>query len=312
MHSLPDSSIQALKAQHYQATLVSKRMVHDELAILRVKPDHPIMPHRAGQYTTLGLGAWEPRHPLSAPENLTEEAVSRLIRRQYSLSHPLLNASGELIQNPLTELEFYIVLVRGTETAEEVPALTPRLFQLEEGARLFAGDKITGFYTLDSISPDETILFFSTGTGEAPNNYMLWELLHRGHTGRIISACCTRLARDLAYREVHEALMQKFPNYKYLALTTREPAQLSKRYLQDLVTSGELEHQLGHALQPEHTHVYLCGNPQMIGAPKVDKQTGVKTYPEPVGLVQLLEERGFRADSRLLKIKGNLHFEEYW
>ena len=41
------------------------------------------------------------------------------------------------------------------------------------------------------------MLFLATGTGEAPHNYMLWELLRRGHTGRILSACCVRYRRDL-------------------------------------------------------------------------------------------------------------------
>ena len=61
---------QALRKQHYQATLVSKRMIHEELAILRVRPDVPLHAHRAGQYTTLGLGMWEPRHPLAVPETI--------------------------------------------------------------------------------------------------------------------------------------------------------------------------------------------------------------------------------------------------
>jgi ferredoxin--NADP+ reductase len=95
-------------------------------------------------------------------------------------------------------------------------------------------------------------------------------------------------------------------------VTTRDPGQANKRYLQDLLTSGELDHRLGSALDPQSTQVYLCGNPKMIGAPIIDRATRSKSYPRPVGMVELLEQRGFVADSRLLKIQGNVHFEEYW
>ena len=312
MHPLSLDELHALRSQHYQATLVSKRLIHDDLGIFRVKPDTPLAAHRAGQYTTLGLGGWESRHPGAAAETLKPGEERRLIRRQYSISHPMADLEGQLVSSSPTEVEFYIVQVRGEEGQSPIPALTPRLFQLEPGARLFLGEKILGHYYLDGIKPDDTILFFSTGTGEAPHNYMLWELLHCGHRGAILAACCVRESKDLAYRETHDLLMQRYPQYKYVPLTTREPGQLSKRYLQDLLTSGELEHLLGHPLQPSSTHVYLCGNPKMIGVPLFDRVTKAKSYPEPVGLVQLLEERGFVADSRAHKIVGNVHFEEYW
>ena len=70
--------------------------------------------------------------------------------------------------------------------------MTPRLFMLREGDRLFLSEKIAGVYTLDPVQPDDTVIFLATGTGEAPHNYMLWELLRRGHPGRILSACCVR------------------------------------------------------------------------------------------------------------------------
>lgn len=309
---MSSDEIQKLRDQHYQATLVSKRLLHEDLGIFRVRPDMPPLPHLAGQYTTLGLGGWEPRHPEAVAEILKPGEESRLIRRQYSLSHPMLNVDGSLVEGSPTELEFYIVFVRGEAGDGTVPALTPRLFQLEPGARLFLGEKITGHFTLDGVQPDDTVLFFSTGTGEAPHNYMLWELLHRGHRGPILAACCVRELRDLGYRETHEKLMAMYPQYKYVPLATREPGQVSKRYVQDLLTSGELEHLLGQPLVPASTHVFLCGNPKMIGVPIIDRATKAKSYPTPVGMVQLLEERGFTADSKARKVKGNVHFEEYW
>src|SRR5262249_15398295 len=150
-----------------------------------------------------------------------------------------------------------------------------RLFMLNEGGRLFLGEKITGHFTLDPVQPGDTVLFLATGTGEAPHNYMLGELLRRGHAGRILSACCVRYRRDLAYLPIHEELMRRYPHCTYLSLTTREAATVgNKVYIQDLITSGQLEEKLGQPLDPAHTHVFLCGNPKMIGVPTKDRATG--------------------------------------
>jgi ferredoxin--NADP+ reductase len=50
----------------------------------------------------------------------------------------------------------------------------------------------------------------------------------------------------------------------------------------------------------------------MIGVPVRDRETGATSYPEPVGVIEVLERRGFRADVAATKSKGNIHFEEYW
>src|SRR5207248_169197 len=194
----------------------------------------------------------------------------------------------------------------------KAPALTPRLFMLREGDRLAIGEKITGHFTLDPVKPGDSVVFLSTGTGEAPHNYMLWQLLHRGHTGKILAACCVRYRRDLGYLPIQEELMRRYPNYRYLSLTTREAETVQhKVYIQDLITSGQLEERLGAPLDPARTHVFLCGNPKMIGVPTKDKATGERVYPTPLGVIEILEKRGFRADQGS-KVKGDIHFEEYW
>jgi ferredoxin--NADP+ reductase len=162
------------------------------------------------------------------------------------------------------------------------------------------------------VKPGDTVIFLGTGTGEAPHNYMTWELLTRGHTGKILNACCVRYARDLGYSDTHAALMKQFPNYTYLALTTREPGVTRKVYIQDLIETKEIDERLGGPLDPATTHVFLCGNPKMIGVPIHNRDTGETSYPQPVGAVEVLERRGFQADVAATKFKGNVHFEEYW
>jgi len=302
-----------LRRKWYNATLVWLRKTHSDLMIMRARPDFPRPPHKPGQYATLGLGNWEPRFPGCQEETLLAADEMKLTRRAYSISCSVLGDSGQLADLAQTNwLEFYVVLVRDSEK-ERPPALTPRLFMLREGDRLNLGEKITGHYTLDPVKPEDTVVFLATGTGEAPHNYMLWELLRRGHRGRILSACRVRYRRDLAYLAIHEELVRRYPNYTFLSLTTREADTVQhKVYIQDLITSGQLEQHLGQPLDPARTHVYLCGNPKMIGVPTKDRETGQRVFPRPEGVVEILERRGFQADQPQIKMKGNVHFEEYW
>ena len=305
--------IAELRRQKYNATVVRLHKTHSDLMLIRVRPDAPLAPHKPGQYTVLGMGCWEPRFPGCQDEELKPGDEAKLCRRAYSISCSVLDDGGRLLDTTRTGwLEFYIVLVRETGR-EKPPLLTPRLFLLREGDRLYMGEKITGAFTLDPVRPDDTVLFLSTGTGEAPHNYMLWELLRRGHRGRLLSACCVRYRRDLAYLPVHEELMRRHPQYTFLSLTTREADTVQhKVYIQDLITSGQLEERLGEPLDPARTHVFLCGNPKMIGVPDKDRETGQLVYPQPPGVIEILQRRGFQPDQPQLKIKGNVHYEEYW
>jgi ferredoxin--NADP+ reductase len=79
--------------------------------------------------------------------------------------------------------------------------------------------------------------------------------------------------------------------------------------LQDYLSSGNLERQSGLVLNAVNTHVFLCGNPGMIGLPQHTRHGGWQ-FSEPVGMVELLTARGFSLDRP--HAPGNIHVERYW
>lgn len=297
---------EALRRQHYNAALTHIRAHNEDLWVMRVRSDEPIEPFAAGQYTTLALGYWEPRAD-DAVDDISSGQREKLARRSYSVSSSIVDEDGNLVEANPQDVEFYIVKVRPGE--QEIPALTPRIFLKGVGDRIFMGRKFTGHYTLEGVRPTDNIVFLSTGTGEAPQNKMTAELLRREHEGTILNVVCVRYRADLAYVEQQAIVEERYPLYRYVSLTTREPENEGKKvYIQDMITSGQLEAELGAPLDPTTTHVYLCGNPSMIGLPKwVDDDI---VFPETVGVCQLLHERGFTIDQR--KQRGNVHYEEYW
>ncbi|MGC2241344.1 MAG: NAD(P)-binding domain-containing protein [Acidimicrobiia bacterium] len=294
-----------LREEHYNATITYFEPTHSDLWVLRVRPDQGGSSFVPGQYASLGLGYWEERVDGAEDPGL-EKRWDKLIRRSYSISSRIFDDTGYLAdERRLDELEFYIVLV--PPTSDNIPGLTPRLALKHPGDRLYLGPKVAGRYTLGPVTdPASTVLFLATGTGEAPHNAMIVELLRKGHYGQIVSAVSVRKWADLGYLERHEALTERYANYHYLPLPTREPER-PKRYIQDLLRDGDLEG-IGVELDPRRSHVFLCGNPAMIGIPEqVDSSV---VYPKPQGVVELLTDRGFALDRR--KEPGNIHVEEYW
>ena len=73
-----------------------------------------------------------------------------------------------------------------------------------------------------------------------------------------------------------------------------------------MVRSGLLERETGVTLDPAQAHVFLCGNPAMIGV----SRAGHKSTAEPGSLLDLLQSRGFRPANTANR--GTVHFERYW
>lgn len=318
---LANEEISSLREKHYNATVTYLHKPNDHLVRMRVRLDDeasetgPALNYQPGQYTTLGMGYWEPRVEGSQAEELKEGQLQKVVKRAYSISCRILDDQDKVTPaGKEEEPEFYIALVL---QSEKPPGLTPRLFELKVGDRVHMGPRAKGAYTLEGIKPTDNILLAGTGTGEAPHNAMSSKLLAEGHLGKIANLTCVRYAEDLAYTPEHDKLMAAYPNYKYLPLTTREatnrdkdhPNYVGVRYVQDVLEGATVAEDLGFELVPNETHVFLCGNPAMIGIPNRSTDPEGR-YPSPRGVVEILEGQGFKADEA--KSPGNIHFEKYW
>ncbi len=268
----------------FNATLIQRQDLTDELAIFRVKADSPVEDFKPGQYTTLGL-LQTPEEAAKNPPSRTGKDNTRpkLILRAYSI------ASSPNVRDDY--LEFFLVLVDDGE-------LTPKLWQLKEGDRLFMGPKITGKFTLDDIPPGKDLVMVATGTGLAPYLSMLHTYRNTDRWRRFIVIHGTRLAQDLGYRAELEQIAREDPTVTYIASVTREPEDSPWQGLRgrvpNILQPANYHELVGAPLDPEQCHVFLCGNPAMIEQVCND-----------------LQPFGFTVRDRN-NPDGNVHFESYW
>ncbi len=271
-----------MASQDTNAIVLQRVEVAPGLMILRVAPDGWELPEfTPGQFNVLGMPGTAPRCELSdAEENLKDP--EKLLKRAYSI------ASSSVAKE---FLEFYITLVRSG-------GLTPRLFALGPGDRVFLGEKITGRFTLEEVPEDQNLLLIGTGTGLAPYMSMIRTVLPKRLDRRITVVHGARHSWDLGYRAELNTMARLAPNLTYIPVITR-PAEETvpwnglSGYLQDLWRDGSLSAAIGETPRPEDTHVFLCGSPAMIE-----------------GAVEALAEDGFVEHTR--KQDGQVHVERYW
>ena len=252
------------------------------LMILQVAADGWELPDfLPGQYTVLALSGSAPRCEGADPE-VPPPPPAKLIKRAYSI------ASSSRARE---YLEFYINLVHSG-------ALTPRIFALSVADRIWLSSKITGVFTLDSVPPDKNVIFIATGTGLAPYMSMVRSVLAEQGNRRFAIIHGARHSRDLGYRSELTSLANVCPNLTYLPIISRpqgEPAPWSgpTGHCQDVWTRRLIQERWGFAPTPENSHVFLCGNPQMIE-----------------DTLELLARENFRQNTR--KSPGQVHLEKYW
>lgn len=199
-----------------------------------------------------------------------------------------------MVSSPFDEfLEFFSIVVPGGE-------FTSELSRLRVGDTLLVDRQAFGYLTLDRFVDGRDLWLLSTGTGVAPflsilQDFEVWERFDR-----IILVYSVREARELAYQQLIAELMQRdylaeyAHKFQFIPVVTREPhvGALNGR-ITTLIENGELERAAGVNLDPLHSRVMLCGNPQMIDDTRA-----------------LLKQRGMSLS--LTRRPGQVAVENYW
>jgi ferredoxin--NADP+ reductase len=252
------------------------------LMVLRIAPESgPVPTFQSGQFAVVGLPASAPRSPLADPEEPGADP-GRFIRRAYSIASPSL---------PGEHLELFVTMVRSGE-------LTPRLFALQPGDRLWLGPKITGLFTLAEVPQDQDVIMVATGTGLAPYMSMLRAGITANPGRRFAVLVGARHSWDLGYTAELTTLARVCPNFAYLPIVSRpkeEPTAWGGAvgHVQSLWQGGALEKAFGRKPAAASTHVFLCGSPLMTEQ-----------------MTALLVEEGFAVHEK--GRPGQIHVEKYW
>jgi ferredoxin--NADP+ reductase len=228
--------------------------------LITLTVDAPIEPFVAGQFVNLGL-----------------ESEAELTRRSYSIASA-----------PGAPLEFYV---------KEVPAgvLTPQLTRLEVGARVLVERKPQGFFTLAYVPQCRDLWLVATGTGLGPFISMLRseEIWQRFERVSVVHG--VRQLEHLSYADELAALALTHRGrllYTPVVSGGRHEAALPGR-VTTAFADGSLEARAGLALDPDRSHLLLCGNPDMI-----------------LELTAALALRGLRRHR--VRTPGHITAEKYW
>ncbi|MCC6579157.1 MAG: ferredoxin--NADP reductase [Phycisphaeraceae bacterium] len=228
----------------FNAVMTARRDLTPSLIVVRIQPEQgSVPPFVPGQFINLGLPA-----PADEPGPLAARRSNRvrLTRRAYSIASSPRNAD---------HLELLVALVQDGK-------LTPRLWPLDVGSRLWMDNEAKGSFTLNDVPEGADILAVASGTGIAPFMSML--RCHAG-TGRwrtFILMHSVRTAAELAYRDELENMVHG-GDVVYLPTLTREPADspwTGRRGRVQLMLADR------DALNivPSSLHILLCVNPTMI------------------------------------------------
>jgi ferredoxin/flavodoxin---NADP+ reductase len=260
--------------------VIMVQQVSPIMKIIRIVPDGWELPKfESGQFVALFLPGSAERCP-EATEELEKTAPDKMIKRAYSIS-----SSAKEIDY----LEFYITLVHsGT--------LTPRIFNLKIGDRIGVGKKIVGMFTLNQVPIDKNVVLIATGTGVAPYMSMLRsDALNIDRKICVIHGAAN--SWDLGYSSELRLIESMSKNFHYIPTITmpeKEPAgwKGETRFIQDMLADRIIEKTWGERPTADNSHVFICGNPNMIDA-----------------VTEILESRGLREHSK--RSPGQIHCEKF-
>jgi ferredoxin--NADP+ reductase len=264
------------------AVVTVRNTVSPWLMILQIAPDGWDLPDFVpGQYTCLGLHAAALRCAQAEPETRLL-APDKLIQRAYSIASSPLDREF---------MEFYLNLVPGG-------VLTPRLFNLQMGDRIWLSPRVTGSFTFEGVPEGANVVLFANGSGLAPYMSMLTTHLSFLRQRRVVLIHGVRHSCDLGYRSVLMSMQRLRTNFIYIPVVSRPreepvPWKGATGHVQDLWQGGVVGRALGCQPTPENTHVFLCGSPEMIES-----------------MISILAQKSFQEHAP--RKPGQIHSERYW
>jgi len=210
--------------------------------------------------------------------NLALEVGGSIERRSYSIASA-----------PGAPLAFLVTGVAGG-------VLTPHLLRLEPGDEILVEPKPQGFFTLKWVPAAPELWLVATGTGLGPFLSLLgsgeiWERFER-----VVLVHGVRETPHLAHRdELHALVTERAGRFSYVPIVSREPFASGVQHgrVTTLLADGSLERAAGLSLDPERSHLMLCGNPAMIEE-----------------MTARLGERGLR--KHRVRAPGHITIEKYW
>lgn len=271
-----------MAVKELNAIVGQKVEVAPGLSIVRITPDGWELPEfKPGQYTVLGLPGSAPRFIYSDPEP-TPADPERLIMRAYSIA----SSSKEK-----EYIELYVRLVTSG-------SLTPRLFALTIGDKLWLSSKAKGMFTMDDVPKDQNIILFATGTGVAPYMSMMRSHLISQEKRNYAVVHSAWNSWDLGYRSELLTIERLCPNFHYFPVISspeKEPMpwQGYTGFVQQIWQKDIIQKAWGSEITPDNTRIFLCGHPEMIRE-----------------MIELLSVNGFKEHTSL--DPGTLHLEKYW
>ncbi|WP_180070826.1 ferredoxin--NADP reductase [Acinetobacter sp. YH16038] len=197
-----------------------------------------------------------------------------------------------VVSSPFDEtLEFFSIVVPEGK-------FTSNLQHLKVGDELYLEKISYGYLTLAryQLPLPQDLWLLGTGTGLAPFLSMLQDFETWNKYKYINLIYSVRTQDELAYvdriQEIAETFGEDHTGFKFIPIITRDPEAALHHRLPILIENGKLERAAGLQLNPETSHVMLCGNPEMVEDTK-----------------EALKARGLTMNRRG---EGNIAVENYW
>ena len=223
--------------KHYQATILERRDLSEDLWLVKIDPGGPF-PFKAGQYATLGV-----------------EHGGKRIERAYSI-----------VSSPYQQewLEFFIELVPHGE-------LTPQLYRLQPGDKLLCRKIAKGRFMLDLRSGRTNHLLLATATGLAPfvsyvrTLYQDWKTGGSPMPGNHRFFCVQGASRssEFGYRDEMEKVAAEAPWFRYVGTVSRPSDDTEWAGESGRVEDVIRKYTDLWGLKAAETTGYLCGHPSM-------------------------------------------------